>query len=175
VKLETARLTLRTLTVDDAEAMDTWASNPQNVRWMSWGPNTLEDSLAFLETVKPDDSNFAVIIEDTGKVIGSAGMFVDAERNEAELGWILHTDHWKQGYGSEIGAELIRHGFEDLHLRRLYAPCAAVNYGSYRVMERNGMRREAHNVKAFWSRVDEEWIDMYVYAILAEEYVAPGA
>ena len=43
---------------------------------------------------------------------------------------------------------------------------------SYRVMERNGMRREALHVKAFWARVDKEWIDKAVYAILADEYQA---
>ena len=76
------------------------------------------------------------------------------------------------------GVELIRYGFEVLKLRRLAAPCAAVNYGSYRIMERNGMRREALHVKAFWARVDKEWVDKAEYAILVEEYfknkVEPG-
>jgi RimJ/RimL family protein N-acetyltransferase len=45
------------------------------------------------------------------------------------------------------------------------------NYkGSYRIMERNGMRREALRRKAFWARVDNEWIDEALYAILAEDY-----
>ena len=76
----------------------------------------------------------------------------------------------KHGYGTELGGELIRYGFEVLKLRRLAAPCAAVNYGSYRIMERNGMRREALHVKAFWARVDKKWVDKAEYAILAEEY-----
>jgi RimJ/RimL family protein N-acetyltransferase len=37
-------------------------------------------------------------------------------------------------------------------------------------MERNNMRREALHIKAFWARVDKEWVDMAIYAILAEEY-----
>jgi RimJ/RimL family protein N-acetyltransferase len=37
-------------------------------------------------------------------------------------------------------------------------------------MERNGMRREALHLKSFWGRVDKEWIDRAIYAILAEEY-----
>jgi hypothetical protein len=37
-------------------------------------------------------------------------------------------------------------------------------------MERNGMRREALHVKAFWARIDKEWVDLVEYAILAEEY-----
>ena len=80
----------------------------------------------------------------------------------------------KLRYGTEICGELIRYGFEDLELRRIFVPCAAANYGSYRIMERNGMRREALHIKKFWARVDKEWIDEAVYAILAEEYAMRG-
>jgi predicted thioesterase len=89
-----------------------------------------------------------------------------------EVGWILHKDYWKLGYGTEISRGLVRYGFEDLKLGRIQAPCAAVNYGSYRIMERAGMRREALHRKAFWARVDKEWIDEVWYAILAEDYFA---
>jgi len=167
--LETIRLILRPLTADDFEAVHSWASNPANARYMSWGPNTEEDTKGFLAIAKPG-KDFAVVPKETGKVIGSCGIYPDDNNDTAELGWILHMDYWKCGYGTELGGELIRYGFKGLKLRRLFAPCAAVNYGSYRVMERNGMRREALHIKAFWARVDKEWIDMANYAILAEEY-----
>jgi RimJ/RimL family protein N-acetyltransferase len=167
--LETKRLLLRPLTADDFEAVHSWAGNPENTRYMAWGPNTEEDTKGFLSAVKTG-KDFAVVLKDTEKVIGSCGIYPDKNNDTAELGWILHRDYWKNGYGTELGGELIRHGFEDLKLRRIFAPCAAVNYGSCRVMERNGMRREALHVKAFWARVDKEWIDEANYAILAEEY-----
>jgi len=170
--LTTKRLTLRPLTVDDFEAVHSWGSNPDNVRYMSFGPNVESETKAFLEMSakrKPGE-DFAVCLKESGKVIGSGGVYPDKENDTGVLGWILHMDYWKQGYGTEFAAELIRYGFEDLKLRRLIAPCATVNYGSCRVMERNGMRREATHVKAFWARVDKEWIDEAVYAILSEEY-----
>ncbi len=168
-ELETKRLILRPLTMDDFDAVHSWGSNPANTRYMGWGPNTKEQTRDFLASVKPGQ-DFAVTVRETGNVIGSCGIYPDNMNDTAELGWILHIDYWKQGFGIELGGELIRYGFEDLKLRRIFAPCAAVNYGSYRVMERNGMRREALHVKAFWARVDKEWIDEAVYAILAEEY-----
>ena len=167
--LKTERLLLRSLTVKDSDAVHSWASNPENTRYMSWGPNTEEQTREFLLSVKPG-KDFAVVLKESNKVIGSCGVYPDAEGDTGELGWILHMDHWKHGYGTEFAGELIRYGFEDMKLRRLYAPCAALNYGSYRIMECNGMRREALHVKALWARVDKEWIDMAVYAILAEEY-----
>jgi len=167
--IETERLILRPLTMEDFEVVHSWGSNPANVRYMAWGPSGEEDTRAFLESVKAG-SDFAVVLKETKKVIGSCGIYPNDEMDTAELGWILHIDHWKNGYGTELCGELLRYGFEDLKLRRIFAPCAAVNYGSYRIMERNGMRREALYVKGFWARVDKEWIDEAVYAILAEEY-----
>jgi len=168
-KLTTERLLLRPFTSFDFTAVHSWASNPQNVRYMSFGPNTEEETKAFLPMTKPG-KDFAVVLAQSNCVIGSCGIYPDSANDTAELGWILHMDYWKQGYGTELCGELIRYGFEGLKLRRIKAPCAAVNYGSYRIMERNGMRREALHRKAFWARVDKEWVDEAVYAILAEEY-----
>ncbi|MCL2603321.1 MAG: GNAT family N-acetyltransferase [Defluviitaleaceae bacterium] len=168
--LTTERLTLRPFTPGDFAAVHAWASNLVNVRFMAWGPNTEDDTRWFLSQTK-QGKDFAVVLTETGAVIGSCGIYPDDANDTAELGWILHMDHWKKGYGTELCGELIRYGFEDLNLRRIKTPCAAPNYGSYRIMERNGMRREALYVKGFWARVDKEWVDEAVYAILAEEYI----
>jgi len=169
--LNTERLTLRPIVNDDFDAVHSWAKNPENVRYMSWGPNSEEQTREFLPTAKPG-KDFAIVLKETGKVIGSCGIYPDSNNDTASLGWILHIDHWQKGYGTELAAELIRYGFEDLKLRRLYANCAVENYGSYRVMERNGMRREALHIQSFWARIDEKWVDDAVYAILAKEYFA---
>jgi RimJ/RimL family protein N-acetyltransferase len=169
ITLETERLILRPLTMDDFEAVHSWGSNPANTRYMGWGPNNEEQTRRFLASAKPG-IDFAVVLKELGKVIGSGGIYPDSANDTAKLCWILHMNYWKCGYGTEFSGELIRYGFEDLKLRRIYAPCAAANYGSYRVMERNGMRLEAVHIKAFWARIDKEWIDQAIYAILAEDY-----
>jgi len=179
--LETQRLILRPFEITDFEAVHSWAGNPENVRFMAWGPNTEKETREFLECAKLGN-DFIVVLKESGEAIGSCGIYSDYQAFEScntssvessgtgLVGWVLHMDHWKHGYGSELGRELIRYGFEDLNLRRIQAPCAAANYGSFRVMENSGMRREAYHQKAFWARVDKEWVDMVVYAILAEEY-----
>ena len=177
--LETERMILRMPTPNDLEAVQSWASVPENTRYMSWGPNNEEQTRSFLKSVKAG-LDFVVVLKKTDEVIGSCGIYPDKEKDTGELGWILHKSFWKQGYGTELARELIRYGFETLKLRRIFAPCAADNYGSYRVMERNGMRREALHIKAFRARVDGMWVDKLVYAILAEEYfrqaeISPGA
>ena len=169
--LETTRLILRPLSINDFDAVHSWAGNPANTRYMAWGPNSEEETLAFLNAAK-QGKDFAVELKESGNVIGSCGIYPNEVLYMADVGWILHTDYHKHGYGTELGKELIRYGFEDLKLGRIQAPCAAVNYGSYRVMERIGMKCEAKHRKAFWARVDKEWIDELWYAILAEDYFA---
>ena len=167
--LETERMILRMPTPNDLEAVQSWAGDPENTRYMSWGPNNKEQTKEFLKSVKAG-MDFVVVLKESDKVIGSCGVYPDREKDTGELGWILHKSYRKHGYGTELAGELIRYGFETLKLRRIFAPCAAENYGSYRVMERNGMRREALHIKAFRTRVDGIWVDKLVYAILAEEY-----
>jgi RimJ/RimL family protein N-acetyltransferase len=168
-RLETGRLWLRPLEWTDFAAVHSWAGTPANVRYMAWGPNTEAQTRQFLETAKPG-KDFAVALKETGAVIGSCGIYADEAGDTAALGWILHMAAWKHGYGTEFGGALLRYGFEDLGLRRITAYCAAANYGSYRIMERNGMRREGAGKQAFWARVDQEWIDLVHYAMLAQEY-----
>lgn len=170
----TERLMLRPITMDDFDAVHSWAGNPENVRYMSWGPNTAEQTRDYLNAAKPGE-DFAVVLKDSNTVIGSCGVYPDDANDTGEIGWTLHQRHWKQGYGTELAGELIRYAFEELKLRRLYAQCASANYGSYRVMERNGMHREALHRKARWARVDNEWVDEVRYAILAEDYFAQKA
>ena len=171
VTLETERLILRPLAPDDFEAVHSWASNPANTYYMLWGPNSEKQTKEFLSQVKPG-KDFAVVKKESNDVIGSCGIYPDAENNNGELGWILHMNYWKQGYGTEVSGALIKYGFEQLSLRRLLAECVAENYGSRRVMERNGMRREALYRKAFRVRSENRWTDAMAYAILAEDYFA---
>ena len=49
--LETKRLILRTHTPDDFEAVHSWAGNPENTRYMAWGPNNEEQTREFLASL----------------------------------------------------------------------------------------------------------------------------
>ena len=178
--LETERLILRPFAEDDFAAVHSYGSNPENVKYMVWGPNSEEDTRKFLsETIEKGkrnpalDYDFAVTLKETGKLIGGGGVYLNPERSQGMMGWILHMDYWKRGFGTEFCAELIRFSFEELGLHRVWATCNAENYGSYRVMERNGMRREAHFVQARYGRVHDEhrWYDEYHYGILRDEWM----
>jgi RimJ/RimL family protein N-acetyltransferase len=173
-QLETERLILREWQGSDFEAIHAYASVMENVQYMPFGPNSEEQTNDFLEKsiAKYSDNPmkdyaFAITLKDTSQVIGGCGITMKND-SEAALGWILHRGYWKKGFGTEFAHELIRFGFEELKCHRIYATCIADNYGSYRVMERNNMRREAHFVKNRKHR--GEWRDEYIYAILEDEW-----
>ena len=90
---------------------------------------------------------------------------------QAELGWCLDPGYTGKGYATEAVNALIRLCFEDLALRRVIANCFADNVASWHLMERLGMRREAHTVRESLHR-SGAWLDGMSYALLADEWRA---
>jgi len=175
--LETERLILRKFTPDDFTAVHSYASVPENTTYMVWGPNTEAQTRAFINMAisKADEEpctnyQYAAVLKDSGRLIGACNIAPTGER--AEIGWILHRDYWKQGFGTEMGKSLLHFGFCELGLRRIIAECHAENYGSYRIMENIGMRREAVFLEAHpvYNTVEGRYGDAYGYAVTKDEW-----
>lgn len=175
--LETDRLILRTFTPQDFDAVHSYASVPENSIYMEWGPNTQEQTRAFIQMaiLKAEENpctnhQYAAVLKETGRLIGACDLNISG--NTAEIGWILHLDFWKQGFGPEMGRAVLALGFDELHLRRITARCDAENYGSYRVMEKIGMRREGLQMEARLANKlsNKKFGDELSYAILKEEW-----
>jgi len=86
---------------------------------------------------------------------------------------VLHAAHSGHGYATEAVGELLRYCFEELGVRRVVANCFLANASSWRLMERVGMRRESHAVRESLHR-SGQWHDTVTYALLADEWAAPG-
>ncbi|MEQ4497933.1 GNAT family N-acetyltransferase, partial [Nocardioides kribbensis] len=85
------------------------------------------------------------------------------------LGWVLDPAYGGQGLATEAVGALLGVCFDALGLRRVVADCFADNTPSWRLMERVGMRREAHTVGDSLHR-SRGWLDGLTYALLAEEW-----
>lgn len=90
------------------------------------------------------------------------------ESRQGEIGWSLHPDAQGQGYATEAARELLRLGFVEMGLHRIIAECDPRNEASIRIMERLGMRREAHHLESMWLK--GEWVGSIVYALLEDEW-----
>ena len=95
----------------------------------------------------------------------------DDEQRQAELGYIIHPDHAGKGYATEAGRAMLRIAFEDLHMHRVFGRVEARHTASARVLEKLGMRKEAHFVENEF--VKGEWQSELVYAILTANGSAP--
>ena len=176
--LETERLILRKFAPSDLAAVQSYTSCPDTVAYMIWGPNTEDDTRNFInmairnaEQEPCKDYQYAAVLKDTGALVGACNLFVHDE-DKAEIGWILHRDYWNKGYGFEMGKRLLELGFDTLNLHRIIARCDAENTGSYRLMEKLGMRREGlfFDARPANKKVERKYSDELRYAILKSEW-----
>ena len=178
----TERLLIRPVTEDDFEQM--WQIRRQESvgRWMG---SASQDFDTFTEFIGAEERmGKTLVIERDGALIGDLMLAPETpwaqvevadqvEGVQAEIGWCIDPAVGGQGYATEAVRELIRASFEELGLRRLVALCFAANEPSWRLMERVGMRREAHTVKESLHR-NGEWMDGFSYALLAVEWRSRG-
>ena len=137
----------------DLPAFHALQSRPDVTRFLYWDDRTLEQSAEMLGRVVgmtgiTDDSDalrLAVLLAGDDAVIGDFSLWrTSREHAQAEIGFILHPDHQCRGYATEAARELLRIGFTEAGFHRIVGRCDARNTPSATLMERLGMRREAH-------------------------------
>lgn len=174
--IETPRLLLREFELRDFADVHEYGSDPLVSRFDLWVPNTEETTrdvlrrrLAAQEQWPRDDVSLAVELPGERKVIGSVSLWIDdSENRTAGFGYAFNRTYWGQGYGTEAARALLTAGFGRLKLHRIWATCDVRNHASRKLMERLGMRREAHYLRDKFQK--GEWRDSYLYAILKDEW-----
>ncbi|NPC97225.1 GNAT family N-acetyltransferase [Nocardioides sp. zg-DK7169] len=181
--VRTERLVLRPATPGDVEATYRIRVLPEVSRWITAAPGDPASYAASF--AEPDRLARTLVVElgsDGGPVIGDLMLWVGdawaqvevaeaARACQAELGWVLDPAYAGRGFATEAVRALLGTCFDALGLRRVVAECFADNTASWRLMERVGMRREAHTVRESLHR-DLGWLDGFSYALLAEEWAA---
>ncbi len=177
--IETQRLRLRTVTQADFDAVYAYQSREDVTRWLYWGPRTPEEARDSLDLKiastgireEGDVLTLGVVLKATDELIGDFILhLVSLEHETAEIGYIVHPDHAGRGYATEAGHALLGVAFEDAELHRVVGSTESRNTGSGRVLEKLGMRREAHLVENEFVR--GEWQSELIYAILDREWHA---
>jgi ribosomal-protein-alanine N-acetyltransferase len=176
VRLETERLVLREVELDDAAEMQLYAGDPEVCRFMIWGPNTAEQTRAFcasqLDVQRARDRRdfeLAVIEKASGELVGGVGLRVrNTVQREGDVGYVLRRDRWGRGLVPEAVTAALRFGFGVLGLHRIWATADARNVQSTRVMEKVGMRREGLMVRNLYLK--GAFRDTVLYALLEDEF-----
>ena len=174
--LQTERLMLREFEEDDWLAVHEYASDPDVVKFMTWGPNTEEQTRDFvarqIASQREEPRNhygLAVVLKRQNRLMGSIALNVSSPANRGGwIGYSLARQFWGHGYATEAARAVVAFGFEQLDMHRIFATCDPENVASARVLEKIGMRREGHLREHEWLR--GKWRDSYLYAILQHEW-----
>ncbi len=175
--LETERLILRKMVLNDAEAVFAYASNSEVSRYTLWETHrSIEDSRAFLEFATQKYENggepdWGIVYRGNGCLVGACGLVNwEAEHARAEVGFVLSREYWGRGLMSEAVRAILRFGFERMNLNRIEARCIAENAASARVMEKAGMVYEGTLRQREY--IKGTYRDIKLYAILKKGF--PG-
>ena len=177
--IRTERLLLRPFAPNDFAPLFAIYSREDVARYLYWGPRDeahvremLAQRIAERALAQEGDRlSLATVLQATGELIGNVVLqWTSAEHAQGEVGFAFHPDRHGHGYATEAVRPMLAIAFEHLGLHRVIGRTEARNDASARLMERLGMRREAHLVENEW--VKDEWQSELVYAILDREWRA---
>lgn len=162
MRLETKRLILRPWEKSDAEALYEIAKDPRVGPAAGWKPHkNLAESYRIVGNVLIAPENYAMVLKETGELIGSVGLRTQEDSNlklqkgEAELGIWLGVPYWGQEYALEASTAMIEHGFRDLDYTRILVCSFTNNEQSDRVQEKLGFRYRRTEENHYCPQLDE--------------------
>ncbi|MBB3661958.1 RimJ/RimL family protein N-acetyltransferase [Prauserella sediminis] len=180
--LRTPRLVLRTFEQGDLDSLHAIRSREDVNRYLYSSPLSRDETAAKLSTrieqhstlAEPGDTLLLAVAlrgpdGEAGEVIGDVNLeWQHGDHRQAEVGYVLHPEHAGRGFATEATRPLIDLAFTELGVHRVCGRLDGRNAASARVLEKLGMRREAHLRENEY--VKGEWTDEVVYAVLVREW-----
>jgi RimJ/RimL family protein N-acetyltransferase len=176
--LHTSRLRLRPYEERDVDDYAAFYARLDVATYLYWEPgDDAKLHAAFAkrksQTVWREQEPLVLAVErkSDNKVIGEVVLvWLSQNHRTGEVGFLFHPDYQGQGYAAEASRAMLELGFATFGLHRISGRCDARNVASARLMERLGMRREAHFVDNEW--VKGEWTSEVVFGMLQHEWQA---
>lgn len=148
--IETERLVLRPLTTDDAEHIfKTWASDPRVTKYMLYSPhesskNTYDWLKSIEDTIEGPDYDWGFELKETGKLIGSGGLYYRKDEDAYNMGYNLAFDYWHHGYAYEAAKAFIEY-IKTVGGKKITSTHAIENINSGKVMMKLGLHYVCEN------------------------------
>jgi [ribosomal protein S5]-alanine N-acetyltransferase len=144
--LETKRLTLREMNLDDIDDLLGVLSDPESMQFYPKPFDRLMTQMWIERNIQRYAQHgfglWAIILKESGKLIGDCGLVVQEVDGieEIEIGYHIRRDLWGQGLATEAAQACREYGFSQLGLDKLVSLINPANVASRRVAEKNGMR-----------------------------------
>ncbi|MCD6291271.1 MAG: GNAT family N-acetyltransferase [Anaerolineae bacterium] len=141
------KVRLRAIEREDLPRYVRWLNDPEVMRYFGiYRPSNLEDEEAWYASQRADDSsmNFAIeTLEDSQHVGGCGFSHIDWRNRSAECGILIgERSRWGQGLGTDAMRTLVRYGFQQLNLHRIYLRVFEENQRAIHIYEKAGFQIE---------------------------------
>ena len=175
--LETERLVLRGITVDDTADLEEWLPDP--ALYTYWGRPPYKKELhpgeRFIDARphvvrKPVlEFEWGMVLKANNKLVGEMYVINIENNRMAKVAYRLAKQYWGQGLTTEALRAAVKFCFECTELRRLWTAVDARNIASYRVLEKCGFAREGYIRQG---KMETGYGDYCLYGMLREDYYA---
>ncbi len=173
--LETERLLIRPITIDDKNEVFEYRRDKETNKYQGWIPETIEDVEVFIGKISEQINvpetwfQFVIIDKETQKIVGDLGIhFIDSENKQAEIGCTLNKDLQNKGFATESVKKVIDYLFNKLNKHRIFTSIDPDNKNSIRLVERIGFRKEAHFIESLL--INGKWVDDLIYALIEKDW-----
>lgn len=142
--LETERLILRPIIIEDAPFVYEWTSDERVTKYMSYPTHTDKcQTEEWIKSTFTDESewNWAFVLKSENKIIGTGSIGPNAQMKDYwGIGYNFHYDYWHNGYCTEAMKEVIRFAHNKLGVNKICSCHAVGNPRSGKVMEKCGLK-----------------------------------
>ena len=173
-ELKTDRLLLREFQLSDAPNLQRLAG-AKEVAAGTFLPHPYENGMAEQWIADQERAHeggtavsFAITLADNAALIGSISLNIVQSHRHARLGYWLGVPYWNQGYGTEAVNAVLRYGFMQLNLHRIYSPHFQGNAASGWVLQKVGMTYEGR-MREHYVRFDR-FVDLELYGMLKRDF-----
>jgi len=179
--IPSSNIYLQPLSPEDATDLHTYRNIPEISRYQSWRPQSLEEVQHFIQNNPKQFLDAAegwiqlgIYQKASEKMLGDCGVHViDSALQQVEFGITLAPSSQGQGFATEAIQALFKELFEQHNVHRIFASVDPRNRPSMMLMERLGMRQEAHFIQSLFFK--GEWVDDVHFAMLRTEWVSKQA
>ncbi|UFJ41584.1 GNAT family N-acetyltransferase [Brevibacillus humidisoli] len=176
-ELQTDRLLLRKLSVEDAPILFQYWADDDVTRFMNIPPfqhvEQATDMIVHLNTLseRQEASRWGIVLKETGTLIGTCGFNTSwaGEDRRSEIGYDLGKPYWGRGYMTEALRALVSHGFDQLDLNRIEALVEPGNTGSIKTLGKVGFQQEG--LLRDYQFAKGRFVDLRMFSLLRREYV----
>lgn len=173
--LETKRLIIRPITVDDKDEVFKYRSDRETNKYQGWIPTTVGDVEIFIGKVSKQFNEpetwfqFVVVERETQKIVGDLGVhFFDSHNKQVEIGCTLSKAFQNKGYATESVKRVVDYLFKELNKHRIITSIDPENKNAIGLVERIGFRKEAHFIESLL--VNGQWVDDLIFALTEKDW-----